>query len=207
MMNIIRKSRFARPQGRPRSDHRIHLAPPEQFEGRVVPAGVTGLSATFQAVGDHGLVTVTNNSTQNVRITVADYGFGPTLLNFFDQHFVDATSAMVKAGQTKTIKVDLECNAFNQIDVLANEEAIKDFKGVPNYLFDPNLVAANLSYNLCLDQGKHQGGGEDKVKGNEGLGNGVDPPPPGHAGDLQQNDDPGHGPGNPNKGFNSSSKK
>jgi len=171
-----------------------------------VPAGATGLSATFQAVGDHELVTVTNNTNTSAKITVADYAFGPTLLNFFDQHFVDSTSATVKAGQSKTITVDLECNAFNQIDVLANEEAIRDFQGVPNYLFDPNLVAANLSYNLCLEQGGQGGqGGRDKVKGNEGLGNGVDPPPPGHAGDLQQNDDPGHGPGNPNKGWNKSS--
>jgi len=39
---------------------------------------------------------------------------------------------------------------------------------------------------------------------NNGLGNGVDGPPPGftQAGFTQQNDDPGHGPGNPNQGFN-----
>jgi len=46
-----------------------------------------------------------------------------------------------------------------------------------------------------------------KVKGNEGLGNGADPPPPGHAGDLFQNDDGTNNggvvtPGKPNKGWN-----
>lgn len=206
MMNILRHSRFTRLAGRPRSGHRFQLAPLEQFEGRVVPAGATGLSATFQAVGDHGLVTVTNHTNASVKISVADYAFGPTFFNFFDQHFVDSSSATVKAGKTKTITVDLECNAFNQIDVLADESPIKNFQGVPNYLADPHLVASNLSYNLCLEHGKSNGTG-GKVKGNEGLGNGVDPPPPGHAGDLQQNDDPGHGPGNPNKGWNKSSKR
>lgn len=37
--------------------------------------------------------------------------------------------------------------------------------------------------------------GSVRPKGNEGVGNGEDPPPPGH--DENQNDGPGTGPGNP----------
>ncbi len=50
------------------------------------------------------------------------------------------------------------------------------------------------------------GKGNNKPKGNEGVGNGEDPPPPGH--DQNYNDGPGTSPGNPgNKGGNNGGKK
>jgi len=197
MINVFsRVARLSRGTTDPRHVRRFLPSPLERFEGRIVPTTASGsvLVQSFQSVGDREYVTVINNTNQNIKVSVADYAFTQS---FFDQHFVDSTSATLKAGQSKTIAVDLECNAFNQIDVLANEDPITNFQGVPNYFFDPHLVGFTITGVIACED-NHMG----KVHGNEGLGNGVDPPPPGHAGDTQQNDDPGHGPGNPNHGWN-----
>jgi hypothetical protein len=197
---LTRVAQLTRPANNPRRRRQFLPDSLERFEGRIVPATTSGsvLVQSFQTVGDREFVTVTNNTSQSVKVTLADYAFTQSLFNFFDQHYVGSSSATIKAGDTRTIAVDLECNAFNQIDVLANEDPITQFQGVPNYLFDPHLVGAQLTgLIICENMGN------EKPHGNEGLGNGVDPPPPGHAGDTQQNDDPGHGPGNPNHGWNS----
>jgi len=164
----------------------------DECERRVVLSGATTAGVTilgYQTVGDHELVTVANNSGAPVKVSVGDYSFTN---NIFDQKYFSSKTVDLKDGAIKTISVDLACGMNNQFDVLVNEAPLR---GAPNYFFDPHFLGAGFAFNVTCPTG-------EKAHGNEGLGNGVDPLPPGHAGDAQQNDDPGHGPGNPNKGFN-----
>jgi hypothetical protein len=187
--------------GDPRRGRRVRLDSLEQFETRVVPttAGITLVSV--QTVGEHEILTLSNSNPSNssARITVADYSY--TDLFGLNQTYAGSKTFELKGGQTKTVSIDLACNASNQLDILINEDPITNFNGVPDYFLDPHLLDNRgifTGFVPCTDND------QSKVHGNEGLGNGVDPPPPGHAGDAQQNDDPGHGPGDPNQGFNKS---
>ena len=59
------------------------------------------------------------------------------------------------------------------------------------------LLSASLSSPAIAKSGGGGGGGNSQTRGNNGLGNGVDAPPPGNP---PLNDGPGHGPGNPGRG-------
>lgn len=87
-----------------------------------------------------------------------------------------------------------ECNTIEESKLQSDRRAF--LKGCGKYsLTVPPVMTVLLSTSLSSPAiAKSGGNGGGKIKGNNGLGNGIDPPPPGNP---PVNDGPGSSPGNP----------
>jgi len=197
----------------------------DQLEVRITPSGTAanlGAPSTSSCEGDDfrliyndGAVvhdgqlcfTVKNTTNQDQEYTVAVWRFENYQLQFLDESA--SRTVTVAAGATVDICVDFDpCTQYDLvrggIDNLpsvylpgtSTPPGRVDFMGDDGTLI-PALQAAVTSCDCHCDCDCPPDG--HKEKGNEGLGNGADPPPPGH--DTNQNDSGNPTPGNPdNKG-------
>jgi len=194
---------------RPSRKSRRHAFSPslEQAERRAL---LSVAISNLQIRGDQACTTFTNTGTTVEKVAVASYGLTTTAMA--PQVYLTSQIETLKPGESVEICLPIDCNypgmqydAF-RYDKSIGQVVIKEFNHFPDYSVYPDDevwgTIIKVSDHLDCDCECPE---PSKVKGNEGLGNGVDPPPPGHAKNgppFVQNDDPGHGPGNPNKGFN-----
>jgi hypothetical protein len=215
---------LARRTGRARRSRQFlpSLAPSmlEKLEVRCVPTilvGPTslpklGTSAVFTEL-DNGTIqaVITNTSNSTVTVALASYKNASATgdLNLLNQKRIDVESAVLRPGQSVTLVVQEDKNGCTQGDAYATDHTQVDcYVGSGALKGDDLEKLAPKSFTSLAQASQNLIGGlvvcqEQRPKGNEGLGNGVDPPPPGHAGDSTQNDVSGT-PGDPNHGFNQS---
>jgi len=130
------------------------------------------------------------------------------LWNIFNQEILDEKTAVLRPGDTVTftLREDKDAGKCTQIDTYVDRrvlsgQALKDL--APDRFKDPAFLQNVLNTTYVV--GMITCNPPETPKGNEGLGNGIDPPPPGHLGDLFQNDDSGI-PGSPNLTWNKKNK-